>query len=118
MIQVASCERALIKTKRIPIQEQQSRAYTLEFEFDKHISSTWLAIGECRVSFPCFLLVNSALSRLLPKNDCLVKPNFSYFFNYKNKEQIKFGQNMIISSYVLITNQLYFDSSLFIKLKT
>ena len=31
------------------------------------ISSTWLAIRECKVGFPCFLLVNLAISRLYAK---------------------------------------------------
>ena len=43
MIQVASCERALIKTNKKPIQNHQSKTillfetFTLEFEFDRHL---------------------------------------------------------------------------------
>ena len=43
MIQVASCEQALLKTNRKPFQNHQSKAmllfktYTLEFEFDIHL---------------------------------------------------------------------------------
>ena len=43
MIQVASCEQALIETNRKPIQNHQSKmmllfkTYTLEFEFDRHL---------------------------------------------------------------------------------
>ena len=48
------------------------------------------------------------------KNDCLVKPDFSYFSNYKHQKWTIFGQNMIMSSCLLITYQ-YFDSGLFIK---
>ena len=60
----------------------------------------WLDIREYRVGFPCFLLVNSALSRFLCKNNFLAKPDLPYFPNYKHKKKIIFGQNsnMIISS--------------------
>ena len=43
MIQIASCEQALIKTNRKPIQNHQSKTmllfktYTLGFEFDRHL---------------------------------------------------------------------------------
>ena len=49
MIQVSSCEQALIRTNRKPIQNQQSKAmllfktYTLEFEFDRHLEHMVLA---------------------------------------------------------------------------
>ena len=85
MIQIALCEQASIKICKKPIQNHQSKTvllfktYTVEFEF--YILSTWLAIRECRVGFPCFLLVNSALSRFLCKNDCLIEPDFPYFSN-------------------------------------
>ena len=90
MIQVPSCEYALIKADRKPIQMHQSKTM---FLFKRthwnlsltDISSTWLAFSECRVGFPCFLLVNSAISRFLCKNDCLIKPDFSYSSNYKHQ---------------------------------
>ena len=50
------------------------------------IWSTWLAIRECRVGFPCFLSVNSELSRFLCKNNYLAKPDCSYFSNYKHQK--------------------------------
>ena len=43
MIQLRSCEQALIKTNRKPIQNHQSKTtflfktHTLEFEFDRHL---------------------------------------------------------------------------------
>ena len=46
MIQVASCEQALIKTNRKPIQKLPEQTmflaetYTLEFEFDRHLEHT------------------------------------------------------------------------------
>ena len=46
------------------------------------------------------------------QNNCLIKPDFSYFSNYKRKKYIVFGQNMIISSHLLITNQLNLDFGL------
>ena len=53
MIQVPSCEHALIKTNRIPIQNYQSKSmlrfktYTLEVEFDRHLEHMF-AIRECK----------------------------------------------------------------------
>ena len=43
MLQVASCEQALIKTNKKPVQNHQSKTvllfktYTLEFDFDRHL---------------------------------------------------------------------------------
>ena len=75
MIQVALCEQALIKTNRKPLRNHQSKAmllfktYTLEFEFDRHLKHM-ISYQEMQSGFPYFLLVNSALSRFLCKNDC------------------------------------------------
>ena len=120
MIQVASCEQAIVKRKRKPIHQSKTILPLKRTHWNlslTDISSTWLAITECRAGFPCFLMVNSALSRFLCKNDCLAKHDFSYFSNYKHKN-IMFEQNMIISSHLLIRNHLHFDAGFFIKLRT
>ena len=111
----------LIKTNRKPIQNHQSKtmllfkAYTLEFEFDKHlVHMVSYQLMQCGLPV-FFLLVNSTLQRFLSKNDCSVKPDFSYFSNYKHQNRSYFDR---ISSHLLISNQLYFDSGLFMKLKT
>ena len=73
MIQVTSCEQAL-KKKRKGNRFKTTKAKQCFFLKLTHlnlslteISSTWLAIRECRVGFPCFLQLNSALSRFLCK---------------------------------------------------
>ena len=116
MIQVASCEQALVQANRKPIQSHQIKAmplfktYTLEFEFDKHFEHV-VSYQEMQNRLPVFLAGEFSTFGLL-------KPNFSYLSNYKHQKYITFGQNMIISFFLLITNQLYLSSGLFIKLKT
>ena len=69
MIQVLSCEQALTKTDRNPIENHHS-FFSKRTQWNlslTDISSTCLAIKECRVGFLCFLLANSALSRVIAK---------------------------------------------------
>ena len=61
MIQVASCEQALIKTSRKPIQNHQSKTMlhfktlTLEFEFDRHLEHMFSCQG-MQSGLPVFLV--------------------------------------------------------------
>ena len=120
MVQVASCEQALVNQIENQFKTHQSKTmflfktYTMELSLTD-TSSTWLAIREYRVGFSVFLVGDS---RFLCQNDCLGKPEFPYFSNCKHQEEITLEQNMIISSYLLMANQLSFTSGLFIKLKT
>ena len=91
---------------------------TCATSFFEMFFSTLLAIRECRVGFPCFLLVNLALSRFLCKNHCLVKPDFSHFSKYKHKQYIIFGQKMIISANLPITINSTSILVIFVKFKT
>ena len=122
MIQVALCEQALVKANRKPIENHQSKTlllfktFTLEFEFDRYLEHMF-SYQRMQSGLPMFLVGEIGTFEIFFKTDCLEKPDFSYFSNYKQKWSI-FGQNMIISSHFLITNQLYLDSGLFIKLKT
>ena len=111
MIQVALCEQALTKTNKKPIQKT-TRAKQCFFLKRTHlnlnltdISSTWLAVRECKVGFPPVFVVGEFCAfEIFKQNDCFRK--------------VISGQNMIISPHLLIINQLYFDSDIFIKLKT
>ena len=91
-IQVASCEDALLTTNRKPILNHQSKNkcfFSKLIRWDLSLTdilSTWSAVRKCRVGFLCFLLVNSALSRFLCKNDCLVRSDCSYFSNCKHQK--------------------------------
>ena len=61
------------------------KTYTLEFEFDRHLEHM-VSYQGMQSGFPCLLLVNSALSRFFLQNDCLVRPDSSYFSDYKHKK--------------------------------
>ena len=70
---------------------------------------------------PAFLVGELGSFKIFMKNDCLVKPDFSYFSNYKHQKTDQFWTEydyILLSSYLLIKNKLYLDSGLFIKLKT
>ena len=90
MIQVASCEQALIKTNRKLIQKHQSKTmllfktYTLEFD----TSSTWLAIMECRVDLPVFLLGEFRTFDIFMQNDCFAKLEFFIFLQLEKIDYI------------------------------
>ena len=72
MIQVASCEQALIKTNRKLIENLHSKTvllfktYTLEFEFDRHLKRM-VSYQGMQNGLAVLLSVNSALSRFLCK---------------------------------------------------
>ena len=116
MIQVASCEKALIKKNRKPIQNHQSKAmlllrtYTLMFEFHRHLEHMVRYQG----------IQNASCWWIRPFRDFYArglfgKAWFLYFSDYKHEKYIIFGQNMIIFPHVLIANHLYFDSGLLMK---
>ena len=63
-----------------------------------------------------FLVGELGAWRFSCKNDCSAKPDFFIFVELQ--KSIIFGQNMIISFCLVSTNQIHFDSGLFIKLKT
>ena len=122
MIQVASCEQALIKTNMKPIQNRQSkkclfRTYTLEFEFDRQLEHMVSYQGVLS-GLSLFLVGEFGTFEILCKKWLFGRAYCSNFSNYKHQKYIIVGQNMIISSSLLITNQLYFASGLFVKLKT
>ena len=83
MTQVTSCKQVIIKPNRKLILNHQSKTMLrskmcfLDFEFDSHIEQM-VSYQGMKSGLPCFLLVNSPLSRSLFKNDCLVKPFVSY----------------------------------------
>ena len=73
MIQVASCEQALIKTNRKLIRNHQSKKcffsnvhIVLECDFDRHLEHMFRCHG-MQSGLPVFLVVNSALPRFLCK---------------------------------------------------
>ena len=58
---------------------------TLEFAFDRH-PEHMVSYQGMQNGFSVFLVgVNLALSRFSCKNDCLAKPDFSYFSNWKHQ---------------------------------
>ena len=60
------------------------KTYMLEFEFDRHLEYM-VSYQGIKMGFPWCVFVNSGVSGFLCKNDCLVKPDFSYFSSYKQK---------------------------------
>ena len=81
MIQVASCEQALIKTNSKPIQNHQSKAmllsktYTPEFEFDRHLEHM-VSYQEMQSGLPAFLVREFGAFEIFMQNDCIAKPVF------------------------------------------
>ena len=90
MIQVASCEKAL--KKQIGNRFKTTRAKPVFLFKRTHlnlslidISSTWLAIRECRVGFPVFV-GEFGIFEIFMQNDCFAKPDFSYFSDWKRQK--------------------------------
>ena len=83
MIQVASCEQALIKANRKPIQNHQSitiflfKTYTLEFEFDRHLKHM-VSYQGTQSELSMFLVGEFGTFEIFMQNDYLEKPDFSY----------------------------------------
>ena len=94
----------LMKTNRKPIQNHQSetmflfKMYTLESEFDRYLEHM-ASYQVMQKGLPVFLVGEfGTFSKIFMQKIC--------------------GQNMIISSYLLIADLPHLDSSLFIKLGT
>ena len=91
MIQVASCEQALIKTNRKPIQNHQSKTmflfktYTLAFEFDRHFKDT-VSYQGMQSGLSVFVVGEFGAFEIFMQNDCFAKSNFSYFSNWKHQK--------------------------------
>ena len=77
MIQVASCEQALIKTNKKRIQNHQSKTMllsktnTLELEFDRHLEHMVSYIYQRMQSgLPVFLVGELDIFEIFMQNDC------------------------------------------------
>ena len=68
---------------------------------------------------PVFFVRELGALEIFMQKDCFSKPDFSFSptGNVKNRSYLD-RIYMIISSHLQIANQLYFDSGLFIKIKT
>ena len=88
MIQVASCEQALIKTNRKSIHNHRSKTmflfktYTLEFEFDRHLEHM-VSYQGMQSGLQVFVAGELGAFEIFRQNKCLEKPDFSYFSNWK-----------------------------------
>ena len=56
------------------------KTYTLEFEFDRHLEHV-VSYQGMHSGLPVFLVGEFGNFEIFIKNDCLVKPDFSYFSN-------------------------------------
>ena len=87
MRHVASCEQALIKTNRNPIQNHQSKTlllsktFALEVEFDRRLEHMF-SYQRMRTGIPVFPVGEFGTFVVFCKIDCSEKPDFSYFSNY------------------------------------
>ena len=81
MIQVASCEQALIKTNRRPIQNHQSKTmflfetYTLESDFDRHLDHMVSCQG-MQSGLPIFVVGEFGAFKIFMQDTCFTKPDF------------------------------------------
>ena len=93
MIQVASCEQALIKTNRKPIQKRAkmllSKTFTLEFEFDRHLEHM-VSYQGMRSGLPVILVGEFGAFEIFMQNDCFAKLDFhiSPTRNFKNRSYL------------------------------
>ena len=62
------------------------KTYTPEFEFDGHVEHM-VSYHGMQSWLPVFLVGEFCSLKFLCKNDCFVKPDFSYFSNYKLKNR-------------------------------
>ena len=91
MIQIASCEQAFIKTNRKPIRNHHSKTlllfkkYTLGSEFDRHLEHM-VSYQGMQSGLPVFLVGEFGAFEIFMQNDCLAKPDFSYFSNWKRQK--------------------------------
>ena len=61
------------------------KTYTLEFEFDRHLEHI-VSYQGMQSGLPVFLAGEFGTFEIFMKNDCLAKPDFSYFSNYKHQK--------------------------------
>ena len=61
------------------------KAYTLEFEFDRHLEHM-VSYQGTQSGLAVFVVGEFGNFEILCKNDCLVRPYSSYFSNYKHKK--------------------------------
>ena len=91
MIQVTSCEQALMKTNRKPNQNHQSKTmplfkmYTLEFGFDRHLGHM-VSYQGMQSGLPMLAVGEFGTFEIFMQNDWFTKPDFSYFSNWKYKK--------------------------------
>ena len=124
MTQVASCEQALIKNGR-PIQNHQIKTmllfktYTLEFEFDRRPRHMVCYQG-IQIGIPVLLVGEFGTFEIFMQECLFGKARFFIFLQLQTSkiDRIWTDYDNILPLILLVTNQLYFDSGLFIKLKT
>ena len=95
MIHVASCEQALIKTNRKPVQNHQSKTmllfkmYALGFQFDRHLEHM-VSYQGMQSGLPMFLVGGFGAFKIFMQNDCFAKPDFhiSPTGNVKNRSYL------------------------------
>ena len=102
MAQVASCEQALIKTNRKPIQNHHNKTllvfkqFTLEFEFGRHLEHMFSYHG-IQSGLPVFIVGEfGTVVIFFCKDACLAKPDFSFFSNCKHKDHIWAEYNHVL----------------------
>ena len=90
MIQVAWREQALKnkqETNSKPTKQKMLlfKVYTLKFEFHRHLEHM-VSYQGMQSGLPVCLLRKLGTFEIFMLNDCLVKPDFSYFSNYKHQK--------------------------------
>ena len=91
MIQVASCEQALIKINGKPIQNHQSKTMFLFKHTHLNLSltdiwSTMVTYQGMQNGFFMFVVGEFNAFEIFMQNDCFAKPDFLYFSNWKHKK--------------------------------
>ena len=61
------------------------KMYTLEFELDRHLEHMVSYQGK-QSGLPVFVDNEFGTFKIFMQNDCLDKPDFSYFSNYKHQK--------------------------------
>ena len=61
------------------------KMYTLEFEFDWHLEHM-VSYQGLQIELLVFLVGEVRNFEIFTQNDCLIKPDFPYFSNYKQQE--------------------------------
>ena len=61
------------------------KTYSPEFEFDRHLKYM-VSYQGMQSGLPVFLVGEFGTFEIFIQNDCLEKPDFSYFSNYKHQK--------------------------------